>query len=227
MGRPAHYSRDLTARCLSLLSHLLPVVEKGLPDDDKFGGALTTTFVLAMATPVIALPIERIYKPSAGINGLGDDRFLNDNLSDDIGKLFNGKTKFSDAPFFKGDWRFVRNVAPFNIASDWPADLLKSLGSAPSAKVANDVPISGMMIHLRNSLAHGGVTYLDDEGGQSNGKASMLGFVSAKMKDHKIIGLHASRISENDFIAFIVSWSEWIAQSGLAKALNEHRDLAA
>jgi len=59
MGRPEHYSLDLVTRCRSLLEHLMPYVRKGLPGDEKFGGSLSTTFLLAMANPIIALPVER------------------------------------------------------------------------------------------------------------------------------------------------------------------------
>ena len=44
----------------------MPHVQKGLPDEKKFGGSLTTTFLLAMANPMIALPVERICKPENG-----------------------------------------------------------------------------------------------------------------------------------------------------------------
>lgn len=60
MTAPNHYSRDIAARCQTLIDQLLPIVEHGLPDDHRFGGPLRTTFLLAMATPMIVLPIERI-----------------------------------------------------------------------------------------------------------------------------------------------------------------------
>ena len=57
MGLPNHYSRDIVIRCESLIRHLLPKIEQGLPDDVRFGGPLRTTFLLAMATPMIVLGI--------------------------------------------------------------------------------------------------------------------------------------------------------------------------
>jgi hypothetical protein len=38
--RPEHYSRHIAQRCGSLVRHLLPLIQKGLPDDAKFGGPL-------------------------------------------------------------------------------------------------------------------------------------------------------------------------------------------
>ena len=60
MSEPQHYSRDIARRCQYLISHLHPIVTAGLPNDAQFGGSLTTTFLLAMATPMVVLPMERI-----------------------------------------------------------------------------------------------------------------------------------------------------------------------
>ena len=227
MGRPAHYSRDITARCSSLLRHLMPRVREGLPDDAKFEGKLTTTFLIALATPMVVLPVERIYKPSAGIGGVADDRAIHEGLRDDVKKVFDGKTKFVDAPFFIGDWRYAPNRNPFNIADAWPGELLDALDDKAAVRTAEDAPARTIMVHLRNALAHGGITYLDRDGRQSLGPAAMLGLISAKMKDGKIVGLHALRVSAADFEEFITAWSEWIEASGVAAALSDERDLAA
>jgi hypothetical protein len=50
---PEHYSRDVAKRCHNLIRHLMPLIAQGLPDDAEFGGPLCTTFLLAMATPMI------------------------------------------------------------------------------------------------------------------------------------------------------------------------------
>jgi hypothetical protein len=115
MGRPAHYSLDIVMRCRSLLEHLMPHVRAGLPEDKKFGGSLSTTFLLAMANPIIALPVERIFKPDEGRDVFADDRALNADLSDEVLRVFDGKTKFKESPFFANtDWWLVRNAKPFN-----------------------------------------------------------------------------------------------------------------
>ena len=69
-------------RCQALIRHLRPVIEGGLPDDHRFGGPLDTTFLLAMATPMIVLPVERIFKPARpGADVPADDRELDPELA--------------------------------------------------------------------------------------------------------------------------------------------------
>lgn len=94
MGRPIHYSLDIVTRCRSLLAELMPVVQKGLGNDAQFGGPLSTTFAVAMANPIIG-----IFKPADGKDAVADDRALNPGLSDEVRRIFNGKTKFKDCPF--------------------------------------------------------------------------------------------------------------------------------
>jgi hypothetical protein len=101
MARPAHYSRDIVARCQSLVKHMAPTVGKGLPDDKSFGGTLTTTLLLALSTPMVVLPVERIFKPSQCNTGLGDDSGLHKGLSDEVKRVLGGKTKLADTPFFR------------------------------------------------------------------------------------------------------------------------------
>jgi hypothetical protein len=48
--RPEDYSRHIAQRYGRLVRHLLALIQKGLPDDAKFGGPLDTTFLLAMAS---------------------------------------------------------------------------------------------------------------------------------------------------------------------------------
>lgn len=221
MGLPSHYSRDLVARCECLLANLMPVVEKGLEGDGKFGGVLTTTFLLAMATPMIVLPIERIYKNG----GVGNDSEVNKGLTAEVKKTLDGTMKFGEAPYFsKVDWRLVSDRAPFNIAAAWPADLLKALGDDAAAQAAKDISAKAMMTHLRNALAHGGVTYLDKHGEQSHGQADMLGFASTTNKGATYL---ISRVSQSQFASFISAWADWILRSGVADKLSKSLELAA
>ena len=54
------YSLDLPSRCLDLLSTLLPIIEQNEELSARYGGPPTTTLTLAMAGPLLILPIERI-----------------------------------------------------------------------------------------------------------------------------------------------------------------------
>lgn len=233
MGRPVHYSLDIVARCQSLLTHLMPFVMKGLPDDARFDGSLTTTFLLALSTPIIVLPVERIFNPSQGNVGLGDDSDLNKDLSAEVKKVLGGNSKFGDAPFFtKGDWSYLPDQNLFNIANNWPIDVLKGLGSDNAVEAARSAGASTIIRHLRNALAHGNITYLDKNGGVTEGAAAMYGFASAKIDrqqkcNPKIVGLHTLRVSEGGFGRFVTAWAAWIEKAGVAEQLNNKRVLDA
>jgi hypothetical protein len=82
MGIPQHYSRDVPQRCEALIEELLPIVEGGLRADAKFGGPLKTTLLLALATPMVVLPVERIFKRVAFNDpGVADDRGIDEALA--------------------------------------------------------------------------------------------------------------------------------------------------
>lgn len=229
MSRPAHYSRDIVARCRSLLKHLMPAARNGLPDDKCFGGPLTTTLLLALSTPVVVLPVERIFKPSQGNVGLGDDSELAKGLTKEVKRVISHKMKFADAPFYvKGDWSYLPDQRLFNFADNWPIDVLKELGS----EAAGAVSAATMISHIRNALAHGNVTYLDTKGGVTDGAAAMYGLASAKMERQenchsKAVGLHIWRVSEDGFLRFVDAWAAWIERAGLTEQLNEERSLEA
>jgi hypothetical protein len=229
MGRPAHYSLEIVARCRNLIAELEPIVRAGLKSDKKEGGPLTTTFLLAMATPMIGLPIERIFKAQEG-NLVADDSELNPDLSNEVRRVLDGKLKLEKAPFSKDiDWRLLRNVKPFNIAVWESAEHFAALSNNDARVAANSTPADFMLRHLRNALAHGGIVYFDGDGRMNDTKAEMLGFVSAK-KDYdtgEITGLHISRMSEADFLRFLLAWADWIAESGVSKVLDADPPLAA
>lgn len=229
MGRPSHYSIDIVARCRSLLEHLAPVVAKGLPDDKRFEGPLTTTFLLSMATPMIGLPIERVFKPGQNGDIVADDTALNSGLTDEIKRVFDDKTTFGATFPEATDWRLIRAVPPFNIAQWEGANHFEALSSEFAQKAARDASARFMLNHLRNALAHGGIVYLDANGRQNDRRADMLGFVSAKKdyKTQKITGLHISRVSEVDFHAFLLAWADWISKSGMGEVLAADPLLAA
>lgn len=232
MGRPAHYSLEITARCERILMNLMPIVRKGFPGDDRHGGSLTTTFLLAVSTPAIVMPVERIFKPAHGNFGLGDDRKLNKGLSAEVRRVLGGKMKFAGAPFFTGDWSYLPDQKLFNLADNWPTDVLMALGEPKAANAAGDAQAQMIITHIRNALAHGNITYLDKDGGATDGPAAMYGFASAKYEKQqngrsKVVGLHALRVNEDGFFKFIVAWADWIEKAGVAERLNNDRVLEA
>ena len=59
MGRPTHYSSEIPIRCQALIAMLRDKVQEESDPDGRWGGPLRTTFLVAMATPMVVLPIER------------------------------------------------------------------------------------------------------------------------------------------------------------------------
>ena len=231
MGLPNHYSRDIVIRCESLIRHLLPKIDEGLPDDVRFGGPLRTTFLLAMATPMIVLPVERIFKPgNPGAVQAGDDRQLDPALAAELAGVLGNSRDFGDAPFAEaGAWSYVQAYKPFDIAGVWPDELLAALAGQQAYDAARTAPAHRILLDLRNALAHGGVTYLDEFGRNSVDQAAMFAFVSAATRNRQISHFNVLRVSENDFGAFLIAWADWLRQQSnfVLGALNDGAQIAA
>ena len=229
MTAPDHYSREIAVRCQNLILHLLPKINEGLPDDPQFGGPLRTTFLLAMATPMIVLPIERIFKPATRhAPQVGDDREFDPALAEAVGNILGGSRTFSDAPFFANtEWSYVQGWPPFNVAGDWPHELLGSLGTPQAIDAARNAPASHILLVLRNALAHGGVAYLDEAGLNTRDQAAMFAFVGTQTRNGQIVGLNILRVHEDDFGAFLAAWTEWLARTPVLDALSNQSPVAA
>jgi hypothetical protein len=211
--RPEHYSREIAQRCQALIRHLHPIVQRGLPDDGMFGGPLETTFLLAMATPMIVLPIERIHVAEYNSSQVGDDRGIDPALAKKMSAVLDGKCRFSDAPFGTvGKWSYVTSYTPiFNLADGCPDDLLTALGTQESAARANDAQAGEILHVVRNALAHGGVAYLDKNGRSTEREAAMLAFISTERdKQKRVTGLNVLRIGQTDFHSFLMAWTDWL-----------------
>jgi hypothetical protein len=219
---PQHYSRDIAQRCQTLIRDLRSAVQGGLPGDAQFGGELSTTFLLAMATPMLVLPIERLFKPARpGASQVGDDRRLDPDLAREVDDVF-GST-FSAAPFVvPGRWGYVPGYPYFNVANIWPGGLLESLGMSDAFRRADGAPAAVVLRDLRNALAHGGIAYLDADGRQAEANAAMLAFAGVSRT-----GLNILRVSEDDFCSFLMAWADWLAHPPIRRALNELDPLAA
>lgn len=229
MGIPEHYSRDITQRCQALILHLLPLVEKGLPNDREFGGPLDTTFLLAMATPMIVLPIERMFKPAApGTAAASDDREIDPAIADEIDDVLGPGRLFADAPFFEPRrWSYVPRVQPFRVAAYWPHEVLDELAYDAALAEAGRTPTRRIMLDLRNALAHGGIAYLDANGRSTDGQAAMLAFASAQTDRGRVVSLNLLRVHQSDFRAFVLAWADWLRASSVRHALNARDPLAA
>lgn len=216
---PEHYARDIVERCDSLIDTLLPIVQR--ESDARFGGPLGTTFLVAMSTPMILLPVERMLKPAAR-DAVADDRVVDQTLGKAVVDVLSHSTRFGDAPFARvGAWSYVAGHAPFNLARGMPGELLQSLSEPQAAKDAMDASAARIVTDLRNALAHGGVAYLDEAGHQTGGQAAMLAFVGSVMRNNRITALNVLRVHEHSYREFLGAWASWLRQAGVTAALNE------
>lgn len=217
---PEHYARDIVERCETLIESLLPVVMRDT--SRRFGGPLGTTFLVAMSTPMILLPIERMLKPSANRDSVADDRSVDESLGKAVTETLSATATFGGTPFGRaGAWRYVGGQKPFNLTGGIPGELLERLSADESAKTALDTPAVRVLTDLRNALAHGGIAYLDARGRQTDGQAAMLAFVGAVMKGGRITGVNVLRIGEPEYREFLAAWASWLRHAGVTAALNE------
>jgi hypothetical protein len=173
-----------------------------------------------MSTPMIVLPMERLYKPLSGREGVADDTMLDVNLSQRVREQFDGR-RISAAPFFvDGDWAYIDATAGFRVSDAWPAAVFDMLDDPAALAAAANSPLDRFLGCLRNALSHGGVTYLDRDGRQSHAATNMLGFASfpsLKRTDE----LRILRISVDGFERFLSLWSRWLVESGLEQEISQ------
>lgn len=226
MGNPQHYSFEIVDRCNALLGGLWQRVSAGVGARRGDGGPLTTTFLLAMATPMIVFPYERLVQAQRERDETraGPNRLVADDLDEDAAfatavnnvLLKNGVQTFSDAPFHTGDsWRYILltadRSASFNLAEGLAGCDIGELNDPESHGAALALQAVTVISILRNALGHGGVAYASSDGSQIyGGRAEQLIFVSNRTKDKKIIGRHLLRVSEADFHAFLTTWCRWL-----------------
>lgn len=219
MGRPTHYSTEIAKRCQRLIERLVEQVEHDAALADEFRGPLRTTFLLAMSTPMVVLPMERLYKPIIGRAGVADDTRLDPSVEARVRMTFDGK-KFGETPFFTaGDWSYVEARPYFSVADPWPPEAFDELDRAQAAEAAVNASAKDIMECLRNALSHGGVAYLDARGRQSEDATNMLGFASYP-SSRRTTELRLLRITVDGYQQFLNLWSGWLANSGIEDVLT-------
>ncbi len=221
MGIPQQYSVQLPQRCLRLIDALLPTARDVRMPGEEDLGPLVTTFILAMSTPILTLPIERVERHRGrNFECYVDERHLSTGVAEAVNSHLGGHP-FRRSKFFReGVWRFatIRYEPGLNLARHFPEELVLKLGSQSALLDAARMPASQWASCLRNALAHGGVVYLDAQGQQSHGQPTeYLGFVSGKLNDEGSFDeLRVLRIGREEYIEFVRMWVEWLEQSGLS-----------
>jgi len=137
-----------------------------------------------------------------------------------------GGQELSKAPFYRpGEWSFTKRdkIQAFNIAKSFPNDVANELASDESEARAGKIPTSQWCSILRNAMAHGGISYLNENGRSSHGEpVKMYAFVSGKYNDAppgELLQLSVLRISEINYRKFLRRWVSWLKSSGLAREL--------
>lgn len=226
MTNPKHFSVQIPTRCLDLINLLGPVVEKDEATSRKHDGPLSTTFLLALATPMIVLPVERLLK-DFGPDALdyANDGNIAPGLTGALGSVV-AKAKLSETDFFEEKaWAFVRKYQVFNLGNPFPNELATALSSEEALGAAATMSFRQFLMTLRNALSHGGIIYLDDDGLTSDRQTSMLAFVSAcrkyaecdkcGQKAPTLVGLNVLRVSESAFRRFLIGWTAWLQSTPL------------
>jgi hypothetical protein len=220
MGSPNHYSLELPIRCLDLLDALWPHAQEVYPQHRKDLGPLTATFLLSMAMPIINLPIERIERRvSARVEGYVADHEQDAALTRRMQERLGAKP-IRNAPFFvHGDWSYYEAMveAPLNIAFGFPDEIAQRLRDPAAVNAASALRGNQWTSVLRNSLAHGGIAYLDQAGNTARESPThFLAFVSGSF-DHDECGrpvrlkaVRTLRISMKDFRSFLHAWVHWL-----------------
>ncbi|WP_457661753.1 hypothetical protein [Sinorhizobium medicae] len=238
MGLPNSYSIDLPIRCLDLLNLALPVVERDGQTAERHRGPLTTTLTLALATPMLVIPIERIQKYLGYENeGYADDRKISEYLAQRLQQAVNEKKLKDYTEFADFDWAFAQTNDLFNSARGLPNSLAENLNTQEAAGAAREMPVAQFLACLRNALSHGGILYLNDDGHSTHGQASKLCFVSARMsyprpicmqaaarcpkQEPQLTGLRLLRISETGFRRFLATWATWLREADLADLASQ------
>lgn len=236
MGNPQHFGIELPHRCLTLVEELWDKAAQVRGGERPDLGPLTTTFLMSMSMPIINLPVERIERQIGlgGAEGYIDDR----HVSRDAVAAFQDtihRGRLDQAPFFKdGEWRFVRHEGrPVNFARELPEDIAARLDEPEALTRAANLPAGQWNSALRNSLAHGGILYLDERGRSSHGQpVKMLAFVSGKFangvcpnKEGKecrgirgnLTAVNILRINESDYRDFLRRWVSWLGETGISR----------
>src|SRR5690242_15227636 len=110
-----HFSSEVVERCLYLHEMLLPhVANEPIP---KKWGTLTTTFLLAMAMPLIVIPMERVVdkRRDSPIGDRDKDPLLTSRVGSILSKTFGDSGLIGSG---KGNWSYFQTPKD-EIASTW------------------------------------------------------------------------------------------------------------
>lgn len=203
MGNPSQFSREIPRRAHQLLAELY----NDLPESSSHRGLkLKATFLLAIAMPIISVPIERLARKK---QHLGEE-----DSGDYIKDAINAEIPVGEAPFYVGCWRYYRQAKgkafPRLAADGFPEDIIKGLRADDALTAARQLSSKEFCSNLRNALSHGSVFYLDAQGRSGeNIRVSRFAFVSTD-RLHDPRALNIQYVTMMDFRAFLSKWVDWL-----------------
>lgn len=228
MGIPQHFSLELPQRCQQLISELyenVPTSKDSRPAPFK----LKATFLLAISMPMINLPLERIEKyldgkpnPPAGHM---NDAIRNRHAAKAIKSVVDNTIKLQKAPFFvAGAWRYCELPKGTRFPDLAGRGLPQDIATTLNDKAAEAGPLITTQLFcsiLRNSLAHGGILFLNEQGqSTSEDPVQKFAFVTTnRMRNPN--ALHFLRVGMKDYREFLAKWAKWLEDSGLQKDLSD------
>lgn len=176
-----------------------------------------------MAMPIINLPLERIERANgARFDGYVDDRLLNPDLVDRMASCLS-HLQIRNAPFFEEEsWSYnrTREERSINIAGGLPQNIAKALSKPEAKEAASGLQGSQWVSILRNSMAHGGIVYLDSDGRTArDSPTAFFVFISGRFNRDECgrpIGLNAVdtlRVSFDGFRRFLDLWVRWLSEA--------------
>lgn len=234
MTNPQHFSLELPQRCQQLIRDLYP----DLPYGEDCGDVplrLRATFLLAMSMPMINLPLERINRyRDAGEARRPAAQHLNDSplnpiVAAAIRTSVDGEVRLRDAPFFRGTWRYMelpRGEDFPNLAMDGIPEVVANR-LADGASDAGSISSKLFCEILRNSLAHGGILFLNEHGVSSrDDPVRMFAFVSTN-RQYNPTSLHFLRVDMRDYRLFLETWTSWLRDSGVQRELEDRVEITA
>jgi hypothetical protein len=168
-----------------------------------------------MSTPMLVLPMERLFKPVLRKAGVADDSKLDEAVGDRVRATFAAGRPFQEADFYENKaWSYIDATKKFSVAEVWPNAIFDQLDTPEASDAAGAAPTANILECLRNGLSHGGVAYLDRLGRQSEDTTNMLGFAAYPAFNRRD-ELRILRISVDGYQRFLATWSRWLADCGI------------
>jgi hypothetical protein len=210
---------EIAARCQDLIDLLIDRTDSDPKLIERWRGPLRTTFLLAMSTPMLVLPMERLFKPVLRKPGMADDSKLDEAVGHRVRETFAKGRGFQETDFYEPKvWSYIDATRRFPVANAWPSEIFDALDRPDAINAAGAAPPADVLECLRNALSHGGIAYLDKRGRQSEDATYMLGFAAYPAFNRKD-ELRILRVSVDGYHRFLAAWTRWLTESGIEDKL--------